>query len=92
MTHGNMGKWEKQPGDEIAAGDVVCEVETDKAVSLASSHPCDVGHLLPERITVRASLNRVFFLFLPRVPLPMPQLFEGSACADLNASPQQFVE
>lgn len=33
MTHGNMGKWVKQPGDEIAAGDVLCEVETDKAVS-----------------------------------------------------------
>lgn len=33
MTHGNMGAWGKQVGDEIAAGDVVCEVETDKAVS-----------------------------------------------------------
>lgn len=32
MTHGNMGTWGKQEGDEIVAGDVVCEVETDKAV------------------------------------------------------------
>lgn len=32
MTHGNIGTWGKQEGDEIAAGDVVCEVETDKAV------------------------------------------------------------
>lgn len=32
MTHGNIGSWKKQPGDEIAAGDVVCDVETDKAV------------------------------------------------------------
>ncbi|CAM9447045.1 unnamed protein product [Pylaiella littoralis] len=31
MTHGNIGSWGKQEGDEIAAGDVVCEVETDKA-------------------------------------------------------------
>eukprot|EP00903_Cladosiphon_okamuranus_P014573 g13515.t1 len=31
MTHGNIGTWGKQEGDEIAAGDVVCEVETDKA-------------------------------------------------------------
>lgn len=34
MTHGNMGTWGKQEGDEIMAGDVVCEVETDKAVRL----------------------------------------------------------
>lgn len=27
-----MGTWGKQEGDEILAGDVVCEVETDKAV------------------------------------------------------------
>lgn len=33
MTHGNIGTWAKQVGDAIAAGDVVCEVETDKAVS-----------------------------------------------------------
>lgn len=31
MTQGSIGKWGKQAGDEIAAGDVVCEVETDKA-------------------------------------------------------------
>ncbi|CAN0021400.1 unnamed protein product, partial [Hapterophycus canaliculatus] len=31
MTHGNIGAWGKQEGDEIAAGDIVCEVETDKA-------------------------------------------------------------
>lgn len=34
MTHGNIGAWGKQEGDEIAAGDIVCEVETDKAVRL----------------------------------------------------------
>ncbi|CAM9190045.1 unnamed protein product [Scytosiphon promiscuus] len=31
MTHGNIGAWGKQEGDEISAGDIVCEVETDKA-------------------------------------------------------------
>ena len=34
MTHGNLASWGKQAGDEIAAGDIVCEVETDKAVRL----------------------------------------------------------
>ena len=29
-VQGNIAAWKKQPGEEIAAGDVLCEVETDK--------------------------------------------------------------
>ncbi|CAI5708315.1 unnamed protein product [Hyaloperonospora brassicae] len=32
MDVGTIAKWNKQEGDLISAGDVVCEVETDKAV------------------------------------------------------------
>ncbi|KAJ7535819.1 hypothetical protein O6H91_12G047400 [Diphasiastrum complanatum] len=31
MTQGNIAKWQKQEGDQVAAGDVLCEIETDKA-------------------------------------------------------------
>jgi pyruvate dehydrogenase E2 component (dihydrolipoamide acetyltransferase) len=31
MTEGNLAKWLKQEGDQIAAGDVIAEIETDKA-------------------------------------------------------------
>lgn len=31
MTTGNIGQWKKHIGDTIAAGDVLCEIETDKA-------------------------------------------------------------
>ncbi|KAI8048552.1 2-oxoacid dehydrogenases acyltransferase-domain-containing protein [Syncephalis plumigaleata] len=31
MTQGNIGTWKKQPGDEIVPGDVLVEIETDKA-------------------------------------------------------------
>ncbi|RKP25020.1 2-oxoacid dehydrogenases acyltransferase-domain-containing protein [Syncephalis pseudoplumigaleata] len=31
MTHGNIGTWKKQPGDEVVPGDVLVEIETDKA-------------------------------------------------------------
>jgi hypothetical protein len=30
-VQGNIASWKKKEGDEIAAGDVICEVETDKA-------------------------------------------------------------
>ena len=31
MTAGNIGVWQKKPGDSIAPGDVLVEIETDKA-------------------------------------------------------------
>ncbi len=31
MTEGTLARWVKQEGDAVAAGDVVCEIETDKA-------------------------------------------------------------
>jgi pyruvate dehydrogenase E2 component (dihydrolipoamide acetyltransferase) len=32
MTEGNLAKWLKKEGDSISAGDVIAEIETDKAV------------------------------------------------------------
>ena len=31
MTAGNIGTWQKNPGDSLAPGDVMVEIETDKA-------------------------------------------------------------
>ena len=31
MTEGNLAKWHKKEGDKISAGDVIAEIETDKA-------------------------------------------------------------
>lgn len=31
MTAGNIGAWQKKPGDAVAPGDVLVEIETDKA-------------------------------------------------------------
>jgi pyruvate dehydrogenase E2 component (dihydrolipoamide acetyltransferase) len=31
MTAGNIGTWQKKPGDSISPGDVLVEIETDKA-------------------------------------------------------------
>ena len=31
MTAGNIGTWQKKPGDTISPGDVLVEIETDKA-------------------------------------------------------------
>ncbi|KAH0980000.1 hypothetical protein GBA52_007177 [Prunus armeniaca] len=31
MSQGNIAKWKKKEGDKIEAGDILCEIETDKA-------------------------------------------------------------
>uniref|UniRef100_A0A1J3H8N4 Dihydrolipoamide acetyltransferase component of pyruvate dehydrogenase complex n=1 Tax=Noccaea caerulescens TaxID=107243 RepID=A0A1J3H8N4_NOCCA len=31
MSHGNIAKWIKKEGDKVEVGDVLCEIETDKA-------------------------------------------------------------
>ena len=31
MTAGNIGTWQKKPGDSLVPGDVLVEIETDKA-------------------------------------------------------------
>ena len=31
MTEGNLAKWHKKAGDPVAAGDIIAEIETDKA-------------------------------------------------------------
>lgn len=31
MTSGNIGAWQKKPGDTLSPGDVLVEIETDKA-------------------------------------------------------------
>ena len=31
MTEGNLAKWHKKEGDAVKAGDVIAEIETDKA-------------------------------------------------------------
>ena len=31
MTQGNIGSWQMEEGDEVVPGDVIAEIETDKA-------------------------------------------------------------
>lgn len=39
MSQGNIVTWKKKEGDQVAPGDILCEVETDK-VGLTIRHCC----------------------------------------------------
>lgn len=47
MTEGTVAAWRVKPGESVAVGDVLCEVETDKAsVDVESEHAGTVEALL----------------------------------------------
>ncbi|KAG2486263.1 hypothetical protein HYH03_015087 [Edaphochlamys debaryana] len=50
MTQGNITKWRKQPGEQIAPGQILAEVETDKATIEweAQEEGFMAKHLVPE--------------------------------------------
>lgn len=47
MTKGNVGVWKKKEGDAVKAGEVLCEIETDKAnMSLEATEDGVVAKIL----------------------------------------------
>lgn len=49
MTHGTISLWKVSPGGELRAGDVICEVETDKAsVGFEMQEDCVLAKILVE--------------------------------------------
>ena len=44
MTEGKLSKWLKHPGDDVKSGDVIAEIETDKATMEVEA--VDEGKLL----------------------------------------------
>lgn len=47
MTEGTVAAWRVQPGQAVQVGDVLCEVETDKAsVDVESEHAGTIDALL----------------------------------------------
>ncbi|MGI9416813.1 MAG: pyruvate dehydrogenase complex dihydrolipoamide acetyltransferase [Geminicoccaceae bacterium] len=58
MTEGNLAKWLKQEGDEIAAGDVIAEIETDKAtMEVEAVDEGRLGKILVEEGTEGVAVN-----------------------------------
>lgn len=55
MEHGNLAKWLKKEGDQIKAGDVIAEIETDKATMEVEA--VDEGKLA--KILVKEGTNDV---------------------------------
>ncbi|KAI8848311.1 2-oxoacid dehydrogenases acyltransferase-domain-containing protein [Chytridium lagenaria] len=65
MTQGNLGTWKKNIGDEISAGDVIVEIETDKAqMDMESAEEGFLAKVLVEGGTKDVEVNSPIAIFV----------------------------
>ncbi|HOO82702.1 MAG TPA: pyruvate dehydrogenase complex E1 component subunit beta, partial [Alphaproteobacteria bacterium] len=77
MTEGNLAKWLKSEGDKVEAGDVIAEIETDKAtMEVEAVDEGVLGKILVAEGTENVSVNDVIAVLLE----------EGESADDVDAS------
>lgn len=60
MTQGNVGAWKKKEGDAVRPGEVLCEIETDKAtMALEASEEGFIAKILVPAQSKDVQLGRV---------------------------------
>lgn len=65
MTEGKIAKWLKQPGDAVKAGDVIAEIETDKAtMEVEAVDEGTLGQILIPADTENVAVNTVIALLI----------------------------
>lgn len=76
MTEGNLVKWHKKEGDTLKAGDVIAEIETDKAtMEVEAVDEGRLGKILVPEGTEAVKVNQVIAILLE----------EGEDASALNA-------
>src|ERR1700739_4558945 len=65
MTEGNLAKWHKKEGDAVKAGDVIAEIETDKAtMEFEAADEGTLGRILVPEGTEGVKVNQPIALLL----------------------------
>lgn len=65
MTEGNLAKWHKKAGDAVKAGDVIAEIETDKAtMEVEAVDEGVIGKILVEEGTQAVAVNSPIAILL----------------------------
>lgn len=78
MTEGKLAKWTKKEGDKIKSGDVIAEIETDKAtMEVEAADEGTLGKILVPEGTEGVAVNTVIAMLLA----------EGETANDLGAAP-----
>jgi pyruvate dehydrogenase E2 component (dihydrolipoamide acetyltransferase) len=89
MTEGKLAKWSKNEGDAVASGDVLCEIETDKAtMEVEAVDEGTLGKILVPAGTEGVAVNAPIALLLEEGE--DASALEGAAAAP--APPQQAAQ
>jgi pyruvate dehydrogenase E2 component (dihydrolipoamide acetyltransferase) len=65
MTEGNLTKWSKKEGDKVSPGDVIAEIETDKAtMEVEAVDSGIIGKILIAEGTENVAVNQLIALIL----------------------------
>src|ERR1700742_3350808 len=65
MTEGKLAKWHVKVGDEVKSGQVVCEIETDKAtMEVEAVDEGKVGRIVVPEGTEAVKVNAVIAILL----------------------------
>src|SRR6187402_185611 len=77
MEKGNLSKWMKSEGDKVKAGDVIAEIETDKAtMEVEAVDEGTLGKILVPEGTADVAVNTPIAVILG----------EGESASDIKAS------
>ncbi len=77
MTEGNLAKWLKAEGDTVESGDVIAEIETDKAtMEVEAVDEGVIGKILIEAGTENVAVNAPIAILLE----------EGESASDIDAN------
>jgi pyruvate dehydrogenase E2 component (dihydrolipoamide acetyltransferase) len=77
MTEGTLAKWHKAEGDAVASGDVLCEIETDKAtMEVEAVDEGTLGKIVVADGTEGVPVNQVIAVILE----------EGEDASDISAA------
>jgi pyruvate dehydrogenase E1 component beta subunit len=83
MTEGNLAKWHKKPGDPVNNGDVLAEIETDKAtMEVEAVDEGTMGRILVDEGTESVPVNAPIALLLA----------EGESESVLDQAQQQATQ
>jgi pyruvate dehydrogenase E2 component (dihydrolipoamide acetyltransferase) len=83
MTEGNLAKWLKKEGDTVKSGDVIAEIETDKAtMEVEAVDEGKIGKILVPAGTEGVKVNDVIAVLLE----------EGESEKDIGATPKSNPE
>ncbi len=78
MTEGNLAKWHKKEGDKVKAGDILAEIETDKAtMEFEAVDEGTLGRILVPEGTKGVQVNQPIAVILG----------EGEKASDIKAAP-----